>query len=255
MNSIDTRPGLGTDTANLPTTDRWMTVDEAAAQFFAWFDRNDDGTITVSEIVDAVDPSGGHAAQLHGVVRALVDLMDPDDDGDLVAADVAAALETLDTNDDGSLTPADLGSELAQQGLAPVLGVMLQGGPVPGPPQREQGVAIDAVVDSLTQRFDADDDGSLTLAELLAELDPRGHRQKLDDALTALVDAVDTDDDGTMSGAELTAAVASLDGNGNGRLDRGDHVPGPQSPDDIDLVGVLLPKFRHFDAGEADAVA
>lgn len=54
-----------------------------------------------------------------------------------------------------------------------------------------------------------------------------------------------------MSGAELTAAVTSLDGNANGRLDRGDHVPGPHSADEIDLVGVLLPKFRHFDAGEA----
>jgi hypothetical protein len=116
-------------------------------------------------------------------------------------------------------------------------------------------VAIDAVVASLTQRFDGDGDGALTLAELLAELDPRGHRHKLDDALSTLVAAVDTDDDGTMSGDELTAAVASLDGNGNGRLDRGDHVPGPQSPDEIDLVGVLLPKFRHFDAGQADSVA
>jgi Ca2+-binding EF-hand superfamily protein len=251
MNAINMRPGRGTETANLPAPDRWMTVDEAVEQFFAWFDGNDDGTITVDEIVAAVDPSGGHAAQLNGVVRALVDLMDPDDDGDLVAADVTAAMETLDTNDDGSLTPADHGSALAQQGLAPVLAVTLQGGPVPGAPQREQGVAIDDVVAALTQRFDGDGDGALTLAELLAELDPQGHRQKLEDALTTLVAAVDTDDDGTMSGAELTAAVTSLDGNANGRLDRGDHVPGPQSPDEIDLVGVLLPKFRHFDAGEA----
>jgi Ca2+-binding EF-hand superfamily protein len=251
MTAINARPGRGTETANLPAPDRWMTVDEAVDQFFAWFDGNDDGTITVAEIVAAVDPSGGHAAQLNGVVRALVDLMDPDDDGDLVAADVTAAMETLDTNDDGSLTPADLGSGLAQQGLAPVLAVTLQGGPVPGAPQREQGVAIDAVVASLTQRFDGDGDGALTLAELLAELDPQGRRQKLEDALTTLVAAVDTDDDGVMSGAELTAAVTSLDGNANGRLDRGDHVPGPHSADEIDLVGVLLPKFRHFDAGEA----
>ena len=251
MSAINIKPGRGTETANLPAPDRWMTVDEAVDQFFAWFDGNDDGTITVAEIVAAVDPSGGHAAQLNGVVRALVDLMDPDDDGDLVAADVTAALETLDTNDDGSLTPADHGSALAQQGLAPVLAVTLQGGPVPGAPQREQGVAIDAVVASLTQRFDGDGDGALTLAELLAELDPQGHRQKLEDALSTLVAAGDTDDDGMMSGAELTAAVTSLDGNANGRLDRGDHVPGPQSPDEIDLVGVLLPKFRHFDAGEA----
>jgi hypothetical protein len=133
MKPIDTPPGSGSDPAKVAPPDRWMTVDEASDQFFAWFDGDDDGTITVAEIVAAVDPGGGHAAQLNGVVRGLMDLMDPDDDGNLVAADVTAALGTLDTNDDGSLTPADLGSALAQQGLAPVLAVMLQGGPVPGP--------------------------------------------------------------------------------------------------------------------------
>jgi Ca2+-binding EF-hand superfamily protein len=183
----------------------------------------------------------------------LVDLMDPDDDGKLVAADVTAALESLDTNGDGTLTPADLGRELAHQGLAPVLAVTLQGGPVAAQPPRATGVAIDAVVDSLTDRFDANDNGALTLAELLAVLDPGGHRQKLEDRLTDLVAAVDTNDDGAMSEAELTAAVASLDANGNGRLDHGDHVPGPASPDEIDLIGVLLPRFRHFDGAGADS--
>jgi Ca2+-binding EF-hand superfamily protein len=232
---------------------RWYTVEETSDRFFEWFDGNEDGTITVAEIVAAVDPGGHHAAELHGVVGRLVDLMDPDDDGKLVAADVTAALETLDTNGDGTLTPADLGRELAHQGLAPVLAVTLQGGPVAAQPPRATGVAIDAAVDSLTDRFDANDNDALTLAELLAVLDPRGHRQKLEDRLTDLVAAVDTDDDGAMSEAELTAAVASLDANGNGRLDHGDHVPGPASPDEIDLIGVLLPRFRHFDGAGADS--
>ena len=232
---------------------RWSTVEEASDRFFDWFDGNEDGTITVAEIVAAVDPGGHHAGELTGVVGRLVDLMDPDDDGTLLAADVTAALETLDTNGDGTLTPADLGPELAQQGLAPVLAVTLQGGPVAAQPPRANGVAIDDVVASLTDRFDANDNGALTLAELLAVLDPRGHRQKLEDRLTELVAAVDTSDDGAMSEAELTAAVASLDANGNGRLDRGDHVPGPASPDEIDLVGVLLPRFRHFDGAGPDS--
>ena len=231
---------------------RWYTVDESADRFFAWFDGNEDGSITVAEIVATVDPGGHHAGPLNGVVGRLIDLMDPNDDGKLVAADVTAALESLDTNQDGSLTPADLGAGLAHQGLAPVLAVMLQGGPVPGPPPRASGVAIEDVVDSLTTRFDANDNGALTLTELLAVLDPGGHRQKLKDALTPLVAAVDANHDGAMSKAELTAAVSSLDANGNGRLDHGDHVPGPGSADEIDLIGVLLPKFRHFDGAGPD---
>jgi Ca2+-binding EF-hand superfamily protein len=250
MNTIPLQP----KTRGAEAAPRWHTVEESADSFFTWFDGNDDGTITVAEIVAAVDPGGRHADQLNGVVRRLVDLMDPDDDGKLVEADVTAALETLDTNGDGSLTPADLGPGLAHQGLAPVLAVMLQGGPVPGAPQRgPSGVAIEDVVDSLTSRFDANDDGALTLAELLAVLDPGGHRQKLQDALAPLVDAVDTSNDGAMSEAELTAAVSSLDTNGNGRLDHGDHVGGPASADEVDLIGVLLPKFRHFDGVAPDS--
>ena len=246
MRPADTFTNKGRATAGDPP--RWHTVDEATAQFFAWFDGDEDGTVAVTEIVAAIDPGGHHAAGLNGVVRRLVDLMDPDDDGELVAADVTAALESLDINEDGSLTPADLGRDLAHQGLSPVLAVMLQGGPVPGPPPRDSGVAVEDVVASLIDRFDGDANGALTLAELLAVLDPHGHRQKLDAALTSLVPGVDADGDGAMSEPELNAAVASLDANGNGRLDRGDHVPGPASPDEIDLIGVLLPRFRHLDA-------
>jgi Ca2+-binding EF-hand superfamily protein len=233
--------------------DRWQTVDEAVDQFLSWFDGNDNGTVTVTEIAAAVHPGGRDDAPLNAVVRRLVDLMDPNDDGQLTATDVTAALETLDTNEDGALTPADLGRELAHEGLTPVLAVMLQGGPIPGPKPRENGVAIDDVVASMLDRFDGNGNGALTLSELLAELDPRGHRQKLQDVLTSLVGAVDTNDDGAMSEAELTAAVSSLDANGNGRLDRGDNVQGPGSADEVDLVGVLLPKFRHFDGAGPDA--
>lgn len=224
--------------------DRWLTVEESAAQFFVQFDGNSDGTITVSEIVAALHPNGKEDAPLNGVVRRLVDLMDPDDDGDLVADDVTAALEKLDSNDDGTLTPADLGREMAHEGLTPVLAFMLHGGP---PRPKPTPLEIQDVVLSILARFDGDDNGALTLTELLAELDPRGHRQKLQDVLTNLVGAVDTNGDGAMSEAELTVAVTSLDANGDARLDHGDHVPGPGSADDIDLVGVLLPKFRHFD--------
>jgi Ca2+-binding EF-hand superfamily protein len=233
---------------------RWYTVEESTDRFFTWFDGNKDGTITVAEIVAALDPSGRQSHELTGVVGRIVDLMDPNHDAKLTQAEVTAVLDSLDTNGDGSLTPADLGAELAHQGLAPVLGVMLQGGLAPdGPQHGNTGVAIGDVVDSLIARFDGNANGALTLTELLAVLDPGGHRQKLKDALTPLVAAVDSNHDGAMSQAELTTAVASLDGNGNGRLDHGDHVGGPASADDIDLIGVLLPKFRHFDGMGPDS--
>jgi Ca2+-binding EF-hand superfamily protein len=245
---------LNTNTSSAETVPRWYTVEESTDRFFAWFDGNKDGTITVAEIVAAVDPSGHQARELNGVVGRIVDLMDPNHDAKLSKAEVTAALDALDTNGDGSLTPADLGRELAHQGLSPVLAVMLQGGPVPGPPQRDNaGVAIGDVVDTLLTRFDANGNAALTLTELLAVLDPGGHRQKLKDALTPLAADVDTNHDGAMSKAELTTAVSSLDGNGNGRLDHGDQVAGPHSADDIDLIGVLLPKFRHFDGMGPDS--
>ncbi len=114
---------------------------------------------------------------------------------------------------------------------------------------------MEQVVDVLLARFDGDDDGAIALPELLAVLDPKGHRQKIAEALSVLTDAVDVDTDGndTMSQDELNAAVAMLDTDGNDTLDHHDHVPGPPADEtEVDLIGILLPQLRQFDVGVLD---
>ena len=52
-----------------------------------------------------------------------------------------------------------------------------------------------------------------------------------------------------MSEAEMAAAVATLDADDDGALTRGDHLPGPpQAADEVDLIGLLLPQLRQYDA-------
>lgn len=234
----------------------WPTVDAAAASLFDSFDTDADGVIEVPEVVRAVDPSGRVADEITPGIARLVGLIDGDADARLTGAEVAAAMQRLDTNDDGHLSPADLGPALARGGLAPLLAVMLQGLPQPPapppeppePPQPPRAPTLEDVVATLVGRFDADDDDAVTLAELLAVLDPSARLPRLEDALARLVAAVDRDDDGAMQIDEIVAAVTPLDADGNGRIDPRDHLPGPPADGAVDLIGVLLPRLRDFDA-------
>lgn len=118
----------------------------------------------------------------------------------------------------------------------------------PQPPGR-QAPTVEQVVDALFTRFDGNRDAAITLTELLSVLDPQGHRKKLEAAMKDLVSAVDADRNGSMSRAEMLAAVATLDRNEDGKLDHDDHVPGPPADEGVDLIGVLLPHLRDFDIG------
>lgn len=235
----------------------WPTVGDAVDSLFSVFDTNSDGSIALAEIQGVLDPQGHHPA-LNAVVRNLVEQIDTDGDSSLSSDEVTEALTALDTNGDGSLSPTDLGAAVARLGTAPLLAGLLQGFPLPGggadpgpnppgPVGPPQAPTVEQVVDVLVTRFDADDDGALTLAELLAVLDPASRHGKLAAAMQELVAAVDTSGDGTMSEAELTAAVATLDADGNGTLDHRDHVPGPPTDDSVDLIGLLMPHMRDFD--------
>lgn len=244
----------------------WPTIAGAVDGLLRQFDTNHDSAITLAEIAGVLDPGGHHPDTMNTVVRHLVSLIDGNADGTLTKAELTTAVTSLDFNGDGSLSPADLGPEAAQAGLAPLLAVLLHGGSVPGghgdddlpeppgppappPAAGPKAPTVEQVVDVLTARFDANDDAALTLAELLAVVDPKGRHAKVDTALTALVDALDQNHDGSLNRAELTAGVATLDTDGNGRLDHRDHVPGPPvDHDTVDLIGVLLPHLRDFDA-------
>lgn len=237
----------------------WPTIDQASDRLFDWFDTDADRIITVDEVVGVIDPADLHGDALNAVVARVIGLVDENDDDAMSDAEVAAALTELDTNGDGTLSPRDLGSQLANDGRMPMLAVLLAGGPLPGvpephppivadPPEAPRAPSIDEVVGALFNRFDADDDGGITLAELLAVLDPRGVRPRIGDAMASLLQSVDGDRNGAMSEAEMAAAVATLDATDDGTLNRDDHLPGPPQNDEIDLIGLLLPQLRQYDA-------
>ncbi len=236
------------------TTPAWPTLAEATDKLFVAFDTNLDATITLAEVTAVLDPGGHHPDALNQVVQRVIDLIDTDKDGKLTKTEVSTALGKLDTNQDGVLSPADLRPSLAHDGLTPVLAALLAGG-LPGthtPPEDHHAPTVDDVVNALIKRFDTNADQGISLTELLAVLDPQARHAKVDDAMQSLVTAVDTDHNGVMSAAEIKAAVTALDDNHDGRVSHDDHVPGPPSGDAVDLVGLLLPHLRDFDAATVD---
>ncbi|WP_284614709.1 EF-hand domain-containing protein [Aquabacterium humicola] len=238
----------------------WPTIEQASDRLFTAFDTDDDGKITVAEVTGVVDPAGVHGNGLATIVARVIGLVDDDGDGAMSTAEVDATLAAFDRNGDGSLTPADLGEAMAHDGRLPMLALLLQPGPPPGvpeplppvmpdPPEAPRAPTVDDVVDALFRRFDGDHDSAITLAELLAVLDPRGVRPRIDDAMASLVGAVDSNHDQSISEAEMAAAVATLDADDDGTLNHDDHLPGPpQAADDVDLIGLLLPQLRQYDA-------
>lgn len=230
----------------------WPTVAGLVAQLLDTFDTGADGAISVAEIVGAMDPSGRLSDDLTPGVERLFGLIDANADGIATRSELSTTLGRLDTNGDGSLSPADLGPELAHAGLAPLLAVMLTGLPTlpasPKPPPVPRAPTVDEVADALMARLDRDDDGGITLAELQSLLSPARPPARLGAALAELVAAVDTDASGAMELDEVAAAVASLDADGNSILDRHDHLPGPPADEGVDLIGILLPRLRDFDA-------
>lgn len=250
-----TMPGAGmghggsTSGTGTPSAPSWPTVSGIVDQFFTAFDTSKNGSITVAEITAVLDP-GAHHTELNAVVTRMVALIDANADGTLTKPEVSSAFTQLDSNGDGSLSPADLGPALAHAGQAELLAALMQGFPLPGgggPKPVPTAPTVAQVVDTLVTRFDADKSSTVSLAELLAVLDPQARHNRLDDLLKAVVAAVDTDHDGQMSKAELTTAIGSLDSDDNGKLDHRDHVPGPPGDDAVDLIGVLLPHMRDFD--------
>lgn len=234
---------------------QWPTLDQVTDGLLTTFDGNDDGSIAVAEISAALDPTGTHADALNAVVERFVGWIDTDGSAVISPAELAAGLDQLDRNDDGVLSPADLRmGPAAQPGQAALLATLLNDG-LPGSRSNDppQAPTVEQVVNALLTRFDGDDSGGITLTELQAVLMPRGERPKVAEALQSLVTAVDTDADGAMSEAELTALVGRLDADGDGVIGRGDPVPGPPIRDtEVDLVGLLLPKLREFDAAVLD---
>lgn len=99
---------------------------------------------------------------------------------------------------------------------------------------------IAQVVDSVFTHFDADASGTITAAELVAVLDPKGTRAHTAAEVAALIAGVDTGADGSLSRAEVSAALTTLDTNGDGMLSRADHVRGSETETAEDLLDGLM---------------
>ena len=238
-------PGSAVTTPR-PTASLAVTV--VVDTLFGTFDADKNTSITAAEIKAVIDPKGA-APGLDAALTAMIASIDTSHDGALSRAEVTAAVSPLDTDGDGLLGPARmLGS------IGNLLGGLLKGHgsvdkPPPAPPTLPVPPSAAELVDDVFGRFDTNANGSITLAELLAVLDPKSLHTRLDDALEHLVTVVDTDKNGAMSKAEVLAAVRSLDANGDGLFSHADHLPGPPSGDSIDLIGVLLPRLGEFQGG------
>lgn len=248
-------PGRGADdtSATAGTAPTWPTVTQVVDQVFTKFDTDKNSSISLAEIQAVIDPSG-KATLLDTAIKSLVTQIDTNADGSLSKAEVTAAVTKLDTNGDGTLQPSDhAGTGPFASGTIDLMG-LLHGHGMPGHPGGGDTTpptppTVAQIVDEIFSTFDGNANGSVTLAELMAVLDPKGTHTHLDDALKSVVTLVDTDKDGGMSKAEVTAAVKLLDADGNGTLDHADHIPGPPDDGSIDLIGLLMPHLHDFQGG------
>lgn len=235
-------PGAAGSVAK-PAVSQSVTV--VVDTLFGKFDADKSAGITAAEIKAVIDPKGV-ATGLDAALAAMISSIDSNHDGALSKAEVTAAVSPLDTDGDGLLGPARMLGAIGN-----LLGGLLRApGHIdtlpPAPPTLPVPPTAAELVDDVFGRFDTNSNGSITLAELLAVLDPKSLHTRLDDALKQLVTVVDTDKDGAMSKAEVLAAVKSLDANGDGFFSHADHIPGPPADDSIDLIGVLLPRLCDF---------
>ena len=204
------------------------TVTEAVDAAFTRFDSNGDASITLAELTAILDPSGTHTTWMTAIGTRFTD---------------------QDTNGDGTLDRSDFLSGSTGTDSPSLIDALLQAGRGHGHGGHggHGGQGSDAatrtmaaVVEGLVARFDGDAGGSLSLAELLAVLDPAGTRTQLASTVTSLYGTLDSNGDASISDAELTVAVTALDIDGSGSLDRADHVDGVHDAGTVDLIGVLL---------------
>lgn len=96
------------------------------------------------------------------------------------------------------------------------------------------------VVDQAFSRFDANADGAITAAEVLAVIDPAATHADAATDVSALISKLDTNADQSVSKTELTTAVTALDVDGNGTLDRADRDAAVASGNTTPWLGLLL---------------
>lgn len=221
------------------------TVDQAVDQVFTRLDGNANGQLTLAEILAVLDPQGTRTT-VSTAATALVTALDVDRSGGLSKAEVKTLLAKLDSDADGLLERSDRSATNADAAAFEQAAVLLHhgGGRGPGHGDGPRGAAAEPTVEAATTalwtRFDTDGNQSISLAELVAQLDPRGRHTDLQTKLTALLPAADTNGDQALSRTELSAALTRADADADGTLERAELHPASGATDLVQLVGVLL---------------
>lgn len=203
------------------------TVADVVERVVGRFDGDGDDVVTLEELLAVLDPDGTRttAAEKAAAARAAVDT---DGSGGMSAAELTAAVTALDTDGDGRLEREDrsAGSD------ASALAVLLQG-------RGAHAVAAtpEALTDRVFVRFDADDSGAITLAELVTALDAQGRSTAEAEAEAAAVMALaDSGGDQQLGRDEVLAVIAAADADADGLVQWAEFVA---LPDELTaLVGV-----------------
>lgn len=220
------------------------TVAQVVDQAFARFDTNADGAITAAEVLAVVDPAGTHTDAATDV-SALITKLDTNADKSVSKAELTAAVNTLDADGNGTLDRADHDLAVASGDTTPWLGLLLHGGHGRPGGAAPSPVTVTQAVDAVFVRFDADANSSISLAEILAVLDPNSSHDGLSDKVTGLLPSVDSNGDGSLSVAELTAAIKAMDTDGDGTLEASDRPVEVTPSDAVQLVGILMHDHGH----------
>lgn len=149
------------------------------------------------------------------VASDLIDALDTDGDGEVSAeeisaafssaglddSNVASALSEIDTDANGALSADELTTAISSD-----MEARGPKGPPPGgpPPGGGGGMSADETASSILDAFDADDDDSLSMDEILSAL---GQDENSDGGLSTIFASLDGDGDGSINASELSAAI------------------------------------------------
>ena len=224
------------------------TIAQVVSGIFKQFDANADTAISKTEVLAIIDPKGTSTGA-SSLVTTLFSKVDSNADSKLSTPEVTTAVSAIDTNKSGTLDPGDKAAAAAYTAAEEALDVLLDHHPGAGhaPPAPRTVVQI---VDGIFTQFDASKNGVITSAEFLAVLDPKGSHTWIAKAVSDFIAKSDSDKVAGLSRAEITAAVAALDTNKDGVLDRSDlglHAPHGMAV--VDLIGVILHGAEHSGLG------
>lgn len=235
----DPNHSIGDTSSNpvIPSAPTPLTITQVVDNVFTKFDANADASISLTELLSVLDPIGTHT-DVANQAAALLAEVDSNGDTAMSKTEVTAVVTKLDVNLDGRIDRSD---HVDGSNDSDMLQLLLHGRGPHGDRPVPAALSIEAVIDGLLTKFDANNDASITLTELLSGLNADDeHHVGLTTLIEQMVKDLDSNGDSSLGTVELTAAVDALDVNQNGLVDAAEM--GPVAPDSaaVDLVGLLM---------------